>query len=119
MDPQRPLTGDLPDADLQALRLGAEVLAHRAGLESRQRVAGYFSRLEAVLRDVLADRVAAAARGGDSGQGVIIPQLWLDGLPDEADHRLVAEYLGLLVANERLSAASRDLCRALRARDSR
>ena len=119
MDPQRPLVGELSDADLQALRLGAEVLSHRAAIEAHQRVAAYFNRLEAELRRTLAQRADTSLRGRERNQSVTIPQLWLDAVPEPADYLYVAEYLGLLVANDRLSPASRELCRALRARDSR
>lgn len=119
MDPQRPLAAELSDDDLQALRLGAEVLAHRAAMEAHQRVASYFRRLESELRGTLERRADTAVRGGRRSLTVAVPQLWLDAVPDQADYLHVAEYLGLLVANERLSAASRELCRALRARDSR
>ena len=119
MDPQRPLAAELSDDDLQALRLGAELLAHRAAMEAHQRVASYFKRLESELRSTLEERADAAIRGGRRSLTVAVPQLWLDAVPDQADYLLVAEYLGLLVANDRLSAASRELCRALRARDSR
>jgi hypothetical protein len=103
----------LADADLVALRLGAQVLAHKAELAERARVATYFELLE---RSVLAE-VASRTRGM---RAVTERQeVSLGDLADAEDRRLIAEYLGLLVSNERLSPELRDLCRALRAQDGK
>lgn len=124
MDPQIPRLSDLTDADVHALRLGAQVMGHKAELDGRERVAGYFDRLEAALRAEISARADIALRPDVAGRRYVraisgTPELWADLQADAEDRRLVAEYLDLLIANERLSAALRELCRALRARDSR
>jgi hypothetical protein len=103
----------LADADLVALRLGAQVLAHKAELAERSLVAAYFELLE---RSVLAE-LASRTRGIRAMTER--PAITLPALADAEDRRLTAEYLGLLVANERLSPQLRDLCRALRAGDGK
>lgn len=101
----------LADADLVALRLGAQVLAHKAELEDRPRVAAYFELLEQSVLAELASRTRGMRVETER------PEVTLGDVADAEDRRLTAEYLGLLVANERLSPGLRDLCRALRARD--
>jgi hypothetical protein len=103
----------LADADLVALRLGAQVLAHKAELAARARVAAYFELLEKSALAELASRARGIRTVTERPQPTLAP------VADAEDRRLTAEYLGLLVANERLSPELRDLCRALRARDSR
>jgi len=103
----------LADADLVALRLAAQVLAHKAELADRARVAAYFESLE---RSVLAELASRTRRVRTLTER---PLVTLDSAADAEDRRLAAEYLGLLVANERLSPQVREICRALRARDSR
>ncbi|HSH22063.1 MAG TPA: hypothetical protein VK992_05595 [Candidatus Caenarcaniphilales bacterium] len=112
MDAAVPDFTGLSEGDLEALRLGAQVMSHKAGLEHRSRVADYFAHLEDALKAEMAFRSGAARRSA-------IPRSGLPGTADAEDRRLVAEYLGLLVANERLSPALRSVCRMLRARDSR
>jgi hypothetical protein len=102
-----PEIGRLSEPDLQALRLGAEVMGHKARAENRPLVADYFRRLEDTLR--------ARIAGGDSADGGPLPGV--DPSADTADRALIADYLGLLATNERLSPAVRDVCRQLRARD--
>jgi hypothetical protein len=101
----------LADADLVALRLGAQVLAHKAELADRGFVAAYFGLIE---RSVMAE-LASRTRGMRAVTER--PEVTLGDVADAEDRRLTAEYLGLLVANERLSPQLRDLCRVLRARD--
>lgn len=101
----------LTDSELESLRLGAEVMSHKAGLEQRPLVAAFFAQLEQVTR------AAARARTGGTPAGEAA-ELRLDARAEQDDRRLVAEYLGLLVANERLSTAVRQVCRDLRARHS-
>lgn len=103
----------LADTDLVALRLGAQVLAHKAELADRAHVSAYFELLE---QSVLAE-LASRTRGIRAVTQR--PEVALASVADAEDRRLTAEYLGLLVANERLSEQLRDLCRALRARDGK
>lgn len=120
MDAGAPALAGLTDDDLEALRLGAQVLAHRAGPVRHPAVAVYFSELEAAVKAEIALR--ATSPGEPERQAVAdrAPIRLVATPPTDAeDRRLVAEYLGLLVANERLSPAVRDACRALRARDTR
>lgn len=109
-----PDVAHLSVADLRALRLGAEVLAHRAELDRRGHVGAYFRRLEDAIRGEIARRARPEDRPS-APPSVVEP-----GAPAEPDdRRVVAEYLGFLIANERLAPAVREFCRALRARDSR
>lgn len=103
----------LADADLIALRLGAQVLAHKAELADRTVVAAYFGLLERSALAELASRTRGMRTVAER------PQIALSDQADAEDRRLTAEYLGLLVANEHLSPQLRDLCRALRARDGK
>ena len=112
VDQPAPSLEILNDAQLEELRLGAQVLSHRAGSERNPPVARYFAALEDALKAEIARR--AAVSGSDAPVGVDLPRP-----PDAEDRRLVAEYLGLLIGNERLSVEVRTLSRALRARDSR
>ena len=104
---------ELATADLFALRLAAQVMRHKAELDSRPLVADYFARLGNVATGELALRGEALR---------VIPAPTVLGLApaaDAEDRRMLAEYLTLLVANERLSQALRDVSRQLRARDCR
>lgn len=103
------ILADLADADLLGLRLAAQIMAHKAELEGRAPVAVYFGRLESAVQAELASRL--------TGIRAIIeqPGLGFDDPPAEEDSRLIAEYLGLLIANEQLSPTLRAACRSLRA----
>ena len=103
----------LADGDLVALRLGAQVLAHKAELAERVQVAAYFEALEQAVLVELASRTPGLRAVSAP------PAVGLAPAADAEDRRLTAEYLGLLVANERLSPQLHDLCRALRARDAK
>jgi hypothetical protein len=108
VDGESTLLGALPTADLHALRLAAQVMRHKAQLDDRPFVADYFARLDDASTGELAER-------GEAFRVIApIPQLGLDARADAEDHRLLAEYLGLLVGNDRLSAALRDVSRNLR-----
>jgi hypothetical protein len=107
-----PELGRLSDPDLQALRLGAEVMGHKALAENRPLVADYFRRLENTLRARIA---GADSADDDSEDGGTLPGV--DPSADTADRVLIADYLGLLATNDRLSPELRDVCRQLRARD--
>ncbi|MDP8905882.1 MAG: hypothetical protein M3N29_11385 [Chloroflexota bacterium] len=108
-----PHLGELATSDLHALRLAAQVLRHKAELESRAPIADYFGRL--VERSL----VELAARG----EGVIViadrVDTRLPGTASRDDRRVLAEYFGLLIGNEQLSPTLRAALRALRARDCR
>jgi len=170
----RPDLSHLDAIDLQALRLGAQVMVHKAELAARPRVELFFRGLQLTVDEELARRrrgaeegalpppgphgphalpphatppltapedVAAAAAaaaaasaasaaartsaataqagpaaanaqaGGETAAGGSAASL-SPGAAD--DRRLTAEYLDLLAANPRLSAAVRDACHALR-----
>jgi hypothetical protein len=104
---------NLTTADLHALRLAAQVMRHKAELDERPYVADYFARLNSASTGVLATRGEAFR---------VVPAataLGLDAGADAEDRRVLAELLGLLVANEHLSAALRDVSRDLRSRHCR
>jgi hypothetical protein len=107
------LLAGLATSDVHALRLAAQVMRHKAELDSRPLVADYFARLGNVATGELALRGEALR---------VIPAPALDGLAADADgedRRVLGEYLTMLVANERLPSTLRDLSRQLRARDCR
>lgn len=107
------LLGDLGTSDLHALRLAAQVMRHKAELDDRPLVADYFARLGYVATSELAMRGEALR---------VIPTHTSIGLApaaDAEDRRVLGEYLTLLVANERLPQALRDVSKQLRARDCR
>jgi len=107
------LLDDLATADLHALRLAAQVMRHKAELDSRPLVADYFARLGYVATGELAKR-------GEALRVIPTPTpLGLAPGADAEDRRVLGEYLTLLVANERLSQALRDVSRQLRTRDCR
>jgi hypothetical protein len=107
------LLGELAIADVFALRLAAQVMRHKAELDSHPLVADYFARLGDVATGELAVR-------GDALSIIATPTpVGLAPGADAEDRRVLGEYLTLLVANDRLSAALRDLSRQLRARDCR
>jgi hypothetical protein len=103
---------ELTDADLEALRLSAQVMGHKAVVEEHPLVGDFFVRLEEAFRERI------AARGAD--KRLVRPaRPALDAAGGDDDRRLVMEYLGLLAANERLSPAVRRVCRELQAAFSR
>lgn len=86
-------------------------MAHKANLDGHRRVESYFEQLEDAARGALDARVAGVAAGPPTPGPA-------ERLANDTDRQLVAEYLGLLAANERLSSRLRDLCRGLIARDA-
>jgi hypothetical protein len=107
------LLDDLETADLHALRLAAQVMRHKAELDSRPMVADYFARLGTLATSEL-------ARRGEALRVIPTPTpLGLAPDADAEDRRVLGEYLTLLVANERLPQALRDVSRRLRTRDCR
>ena len=111
--PSLDLTG-LDPVDLQALRLGAQVMGYRAGLAERPRVVLFFTALRVGVD------VELARRGRPVGTmpPVALPPHVPAGVTSEAmpagDRRLAEEYLGILAANDRLSPAVREACIDLR-----
>lgn len=98
--------------DLRALRLGVQVVGHRAALESRPHVATFLGMLMSGLDDAIARR----SRTGGAWDGSI--SLQLDEPPNRPgevvpDRELVVEYVELLRANLRLSIGVRAVCESL------
>jgi hypothetical protein len=107
------LLEDLATADLHALRLAAQVMRHKAELDAHPLVADYFAQLGYVATSELATR-------GEALRVIRTPTpLGLAPAADAEDRRVLGEYLTLLVANERLPQALRDVSKQLRARDCR
>jgi hypothetical protein len=93
--------------DLAALRLSAQVMAHRAALAGLPRVEMFFERLQAEADA----ETAARAQLGSRAAGGTNP--WLVGGLSSTDQQAVADYLGLLADNTALPATLRDLVRHL------
>jgi hypothetical protein len=93
--------------DLAALRLSAQVMAHRAALAGLPRVEMFFARLEA---EALAEAAARAQLGARS-DGEVNP--WLVGGLSDRDQATIADYLELLGGNAALTPTLRDLVRRL------
>ena len=93
--------------DLAALRLSAQVMAHRAALAGMPRVAMFFERLEA---EADAELAARGQRGPRSSSG---STPWRVAGLTGADRNAIAEYATLLADNMGLSAAVRDYARRL------
>jgi hypothetical protein len=97
---------ELSDQDLTTLRLGAQVMAHKAELERSQPGHDFFAQLEAAALAELASRTTGIL------SLVELPDASADGLAD-ADRTLITSYLELLADNEQLSLSLRQLCRRL------
>lgn len=116
--------------DLQALRLGAQVMGYRAMLAQRPRVESYFARLQFNLETEMSQR-----NGAPDGSPIVSPSTLALGARDAGteagdpegfalanrlalveDRCLAAEYLDLLGANDGLSDGVRQAVRALRER---
>ncbi len=116
MPTQRLDLSELDAVDLHSLRLGAQVMSHKAELAERPRVEIFFKGLQLTVDEELARR----RRAPDDKPLVSLSTLPL-GVRDaaaqaalEADRRLAAEYLDLLGANDRLSPSVRQAVRTLR-----
>lgn len=106
---------ELSAEDLAALRLGAQVMAHRAALAGLPRVAYYFERIEA---ETIAEQAATGQRGHVSADGStanvwVIPIVGDTPMVSEGDRSEISEYLELLAANEALPPSVRAWCRGL------
>ena len=107
----------LDGVDLQSLRLGAQIMGHKAELAERPRVETFFKGLQLTVDAELARR----KREPDDKPLVSVsalPLLQQDAAGRAAatdeDRRLTAELLDLLGGNERLSPPVRHAVRTLR-----
>ena len=106
---------DLDGVDLSALRLGAQVMSHKAELASRPRVETFFKTLQWKVDEEIARRRREPDSKPLVSLGVLPVAAETAATPPEAeDRRLAAEYLDLLGSNERLSPSVREACRSLR-----
>ena len=104
---------DMSPQDLDALRLAAQVMAHRAALADLPRVALYFERIEA---ETLAEQAASAQLGrrmAGPAPGVI-SIIGDRAATSDGDRAVIGEYLDLLVANGGLPKSVRDWLGGLR-----
>jgi hypothetical protein len=97
-------------ADLEALALSGQVLAHKAALAGLPRVEMFFTSVEAEVAAESAARgqLGRRDRGGDEGADP-----WRTAPLTPADRVAIAAYLELLAGNESLSPAVRDYARRL------
>jgi hypothetical protein len=97
----------LGPADLEALRLASQVLAHKAALAGLARVEMFFMSIEA-------DAVAEAAARGQRGERQAMPaDPWRTAPLTPVDRAAIRAYLELLRDNERLSPGVREHVRRL------
>jgi hypothetical protein len=107
---------ELDSVDLASLRLGAQVMSHKAELAARPRVETFFKALQLTVDEELARR----KQTDDDKPLVSVADLPLAGLAPgitpatDEDRTLAAEYLDLLHANVRLSEPVRHAVRTLR-----
>jgi hypothetical protein len=123
----------LGTADLQALRLGFQVMRHKAELAARPRVEAWFARLlltldseEALRRRVpdggplvsvsalpvlAADLAAAPGARAEAVAGTAGPE---ENASPAEDRRVTLDYLDLLLANDRLAPGVRQVIRTIR-----
>jgi hypothetical protein len=107
---------ELDSVDLASLRLGAQVMSHKAELAARPCVETFFKALQLTVDEELARRKQTP----DEKPLVSAAELPLAGLasttapPTDEDRTLAAEYLDLLHANARLSEPVRHAVRTLR-----
>jgi hypothetical protein len=109
---------ELDSVDLASLRLGAQVMSHKAELAVRPRVESFFKALLLTVDEELARRNQAPddiplVSPADLPLAGVAPGL--QPATDE-DRRLTVEYLDLLHGNERLSDPVRHAVRTLRDR---
>lgn len=102
----REMSGD----DLAALRLAAQVMAHRALLGGQPRVLHYFENLDSAI-------VAEQAARAQPDQAPLSDTALLAAGTTDDDLELIGKDLDLLIGNERLSVALREGCRRLREQD--
>jgi hypothetical protein len=97
----------LSSDDLAALRLAAQVMAHRAQLADKPRVAMFFDRIEA---EVIAELAARGQRGHRTSS---VSNPWRGAGLTEADRAAIAESVEMLAGNGGLSARVRAFARNL------
>lgn len=97
----------LSDADLAALRLSSQVLAHKAALADMPRVEMFFTTIEG---EVAAEGAARGQRGQRGEEGV---DPWRTAPLTRGDRAAITAYLELLNGNEGLSPAVRRVARDL------
>jgi hypothetical protein len=103
----------LSPADLEALRLSSQVLAHKAAMAGLPRVGMFFSAVES---EVVAE---AAARGQRGRRAEQTADPWRTAALTPVDRAAIAAYLELLANNDGLSPAVRDYAaRLLKARSA-
>ena len=93
--------------DLAALRLSAQVMAHRAALAGLPRVAMFFERLEA---EADAEAAARGQRGARSSSDL---NPWRVAGMTAADRAAIVDHAELLAANPGLPPAVREYARQL------
>lgn len=98
---------ELTAADLEALRLASQVLAHKAALAQMPRVEMFFVTIEA---EAAAEAAARSQRGRRVGETA---DPWRTAPLTPVDRAAIAAYLELLAGNERLSPALREYARRL------
>jgi hypothetical protein len=103
----------LDPVDLQALRLGAQVMGYKAGLAERPRVVLFFTALRAGVDIELARRGRPVQTAPVPLPPHVPAGVTVEAIPAD-DRRVVGEYLELLGANSRLSPAVREACIGLR-----
>lgn len=113
-DAERPSAAvdELTAAELAALRLSAQVMAHKADLANRHAVRLFFESLEGAVLAELAGR-SQAPTAPDVPAAQAAPAVLFSTALGDGDSRLIAEYLELLANNGRLPAAVRLFCRQL------
>lgn len=103
----------LDAVDLQALRLGAQVMGYKAGVAERPWVVLFFTALRSGVDVELARRGRAVEPAPVPLPAHVPGGVAVDTIPAD-DRRLVGEYLDVLGANPRLSPAVREACIGLR-----
>ncbi|MEO8625366.1 MAG: hypothetical protein ABI452_01570 [Candidatus Limnocylindrales bacterium] len=105
--------GDLSAADLEAVRLSSQVLAHKAAMAGLPRVAMFFTSVES-------EAVVESAARGQRGQREEQPaDPWRTAPLTPVDRAAIAAYLELVANNAGLSPAVRDYAaRLLKARSA-
>jgi hypothetical protein len=107
---------ELDGVDLDALRLGAQVMRHKAELAERPRVESFFREIALTVDQEIARR----RRTPDDRPLVALADLPLVGVavpaagPTADDRRMTADLLALLGGNDRLSPPVRNAWRVLR-----
>lgn len=97
-------------ADLGALALAGQVLAHKAALAGLPRVEMFFTTIEAEIAVESAARGQIGQRDRNADEG---PHPWRSAPLTSADRAAIAAYLELLAGNEGLSPAVREYARRL------